>query len=140
MPRKSSLDLLGSVGLFEGLSRKELSAIHRQSKEMEFAPGKTIVKEGTSGVAFHLIVKGKARVSIGNRKRGLLGPGDFFGELSLIDRHPRTATVVAETPVRTLALVSWDFMPLLERNPSIARKILVEMCARLRADRALLTH
>jgi CRP-like cAMP-binding protein len=140
MPTKKPRDMLASVPLFEGLSNKELVQIHRMGKEVDFAAGKVVVKEGGSAVGFHLILKGKARVTIRGRNRTTLGPGNFFGELSLIDRGPRTATVTAETPLRTLSLVSWEFIPLLERQPSIARKILVEMCRRLREVDDSLTH
>ena len=137
---KTSLQLLGSVGLFEGLSQKELSQIHRQAREGEFEPEDVIVTEGETGVGFHLILSGRAKVLAGKRQLASLGPGDFFGELSLIDRGPRTATVVATTRLKTLSLVSWEFLPLLDRNPRIARKILVEITRRLRNERESLTH
>jgi len=141
MARKSPAQMLGSVGLFEGLSRRELAQIERMSRRVEFPAGSTIVKEGEEGVGFHLILAGRAKVSIKGRARSILGPGKFFGELSLIDRGMRTATVTAETTVSTLSLVSWEFLPLLEKTPSINRKILVEMCRRLReADRQSHTH
>ena len=141
MARKSPVQMLGSVGLFEGLSRRELGLVQKMSRQVEFPPGTTIVKEGEEGVGFHLILSGRAKVSIKGRSRTTLGPGKFFGELSLIDRGRRTATVVAETKVETLSIVSWEFLPLIEKSPSIARKLLVEMCRRLReADRLSHTH
>jgi CRP/FNR family cyclic AMP-dependent transcriptional regulator len=136
MPKRKSLtELLGSVGLFEGLSKRELSQIEAAGKEVKFSAGRTIVTEGENGVGFHLILDGKAKVSVGGRKRSAMGPGQWFGELSLIDRGPRTATVTAETPVRTFSLLSWEFLPLLDKNPKIARKVMVEMCAWIRAER-----
>lgn len=137
---KTSLDMLGSVGLFEGLSKRELSQIHRTAREGEFMPEEVIVTEGETGVGFHLIISGRAKVLAGKKAIANLGPGDFFGELSLIDRGPRTATVVAQTKLKTLSLVSWEFLPLLDRNPSIARKILVEITRRLRNERKSHTH
>ena len=137
---KSPLQLLGSVGLFEGLSKKELSQIHKQAREGEFQPDEVIVTEGDSGVGFHLILSGRARVLAGKKSIANLGPGDFFGELSLIDRGPRTATVVAQTKLKTLSLISWEFLPLLDRNPAMARKILVEVTRRLRNERKSFTH
>jgi len=137
---KSSLQMLGSVGLFEGLSKKELSQIHKQAREGEFQPDEVIVNEGDTGVGFHLILSGRARVLAGKKSLANLGPGDFFGELSLIDRGPRTATVVAQTKLKTLSLISWEFLPLLDRNPSMARKILVEVTKRLRNERKSFTH
>jgi CRP-like cAMP-binding protein len=137
---KTSLDMLGSVGLFEGLSKRELSQIHKTAREGEFMPEETIVTEGETGVGFHLILSGRAKVLAGKKTIANLGPGDFFGELSLIDRGPRTATVTAQTKLKTLSLVSWEFLPLLDRNPSIARKILVEITRRLRNERKSHTH
>jgi CRP/FNR family transcriptional regulator, cyclic AMP receptor protein len=139
--RKSLTDLLGSVGLFEGLSKRELNQIEKAGKEVSFSPGRTIVTEGEDGVGFHLILEGKAKVVVGGRKRSTMGPGQWFGELSLIDRGPRTATVTAETPVTTFSLLSWQFLPIIDKNPKIARKVLIEMCRRLReADAGAHTH
>lgn len=140
MARKSLTELLGSVSLFEGLSKRELAKIEKLGKEVNFPAGKTIVTEGENGVGFHLILEGKAKVIGGGRKRSTMGPGEWFGELSLIDRGPRTATVTTETPVRTFSLLSWEFLPLLDKNPMIARKIMVEMCTRLRAERTSHRH
>jgi CRP/FNR family transcriptional regulator, cyclic AMP receptor protein len=140
MARKTPTQMLASVGLFEGLSPRELSQIERAGRQVEFPAGSTIVKEGEEGVGFHLIVSGRAKVTIKGRTRTMLGPGKFFGELSLIDRGPRTATVTAETAVTTLSLVSWEFLPMLEKNMSITRKILVEMCRRLREADTSFTH
>jgi len=140
MSRKSAVQMLGSVGLFEGLSAKELNQISKAGREVQFPAGSTIVKEGEEGVGFHLILSGRAKVTIKGRSRTTLGPGKFFGELSLIDRGPRTATVVAETAVKTLSLVSWEFLPLVEQTPSIARKLLIEMCRRLREADHSHTH
>ena len=137
---KTSLQMLARVGLFEGLSKKELAQIHRQAREGEFPAGEVIVTEGETGVGFHLSLSGRARVVSGKRTVSNLGPGDFFGELSLIDRGPRTATVIAQTPLRTLSLVSWEFLPLLDRNPTIARKMLVEITKRLRNEQKSHTH
>jgi CRP/FNR family cyclic AMP-dependent transcriptional regulator len=134
------MGLLRSVPIFEGLSQKELQAVMRSAKQVEYAPDRDIVKEGSSGVGFHLILEGQARVLVGGRTRAKLGPGDFFGEMSLIDGGPRSATVRADTGVRTLSLASWEFTPLLDANPSIARKLLVELSRRLRAVERSLTH
>ena len=140
MPRKTLKELLGDVSLFEGLSKQDLTKIEKLGKEVEFPKGKTIVTEGEDGVGFHLILEGKAAVIVNGRKRSTMGPGTWFGELSLIDRGPRTATVTTETPVRTFSLLSWEFLPLLDKNPRIARKIMIEMCRRLRAERLDHSH
>jgi CRP/FNR family cyclic AMP-dependent transcriptional regulator len=138
--KKDSLALLGGVPLFEGLSKKELSSILSVAKQIHFDEGHDIVEEGATGVGFHLLLEGEAHVLIGGRKRATLRAGDYFGEMSLIDGGPRSATVRTSTPVRTLALTSWAFMPLLDKNPSIARKLLTEMSKRLRNIERALTH
>lgn len=132
--------MLRSVPLFEGLTGREIAAIVEVAKDVQHPRGRRIVEEGKRGVGFHLIVEGRAKVIVGKRTKARLGPGDYFGEMSLIDEGPRSATVEAETLVRTLSLASWDFLPLLDRSPSIARKMLVEMSRRLRAAEASATH
>ena len=140
MARKSTLEMLACVDLFDGLSRKELQQVERMGRTVEFPAGATIVTQGDEGVGFHMILSGRARILVNGRTRDTIGAGKFFGELSLIDRGRRTATVKADTAVRTLSLASWQFMPLIEKNPSIARKILLELTRRLREERSSHTH
>lgn len=137
---KDAEPMLKSVPIFEGLTKKELEAVMSSAKEIEFAPGREIVKEGASGVGFHLILEGQANVIVGDHAQAKLGPGDYFGEMSLIDGGPRSATVQADSAVRTLSLASWEFTPLLDSNPSIARKMLIELSRRLRAVESTHTH
>jgi CRP-like cAMP-binding protein len=138
--KKTPIDLLASVDLFQGLSKKEINKIYDAGKEVTFRQGRTIVSEGESGVGFHLIISGKAKVTVSDRLRGTLGPGDYFGEMAIIDRGPRSATVTAETDVTTLAVASWDFMPVLTENFNMAKKIMVELCRRLRGAEKSFTH
>lgn len=138
--KKDMLALLGSVGLFEGLSKRELEAVLASSKVIEVPEGKTIVEEGATGVGFHMILEGEANVKIGGKTRAKLGVGDYFGEMSLLDGGPRSATVEAASPVTTLSLTSWAFLPLIDDFPSIARKLLVEMSKRLRNVEKSLQH
>jgi CRP/FNR family cyclic AMP-dependent transcriptional regulator len=140
MAKKDMLAMLGRVPLFEGLSKRELGAIHGAAKVTEFSAGRAIVEEGATGLGFHLILEGEAAVTVGGRKRATVRAGDHFGEMSLIDGGPRSATVRAETPVRTLGLTSWAFLPLLEDHPTMARKLLVEMSKRLRNLEKSLQH
>lgn len=130
---KEALAKLQGVPLFEGLGKKELEAILSVSKQVHHEAGHHIVREGASGAGFHLILDGKASVTSGDRALASLGPGEYFGEVSLIDGGPRSATVTAETGVTTLSLASWEFMPMLGKHPSIATKLLVALCGRLRA-------
>lgn len=131
--KQDRLAMCADVPLFAGLSKRQLQEVIRTATEVNHPEGDVIVQEGSTGVGFHLILEGQARVTIGGRSRAVLGPGDYFGEISLIDGGPRTATVTAETPVRTLSLTSWEFRPMLKRNPEIAHKLLVHLCGLVRA-------
>lgn len=124
--------MLGAVPIFSELSKKELTAILRSAKEVQHGDGAVLAREGEPGLGFFLILEGTAKVTVGDRTRTRLGPGDFFGEISLLDQGPRTASVVAESPVRLLGLTQWSFKRLIEQNPSIAAKMLKVMAQRLR--------
>jgi len=95
-------------------------------------PGRSLASEGEPGGRFYLILEGKAEVTVGGESRAELGAGEYFGEISLIDGEPRSATVTAASELRVLSLASFTFAPLLVEHPTITRKILLEMCARLR--------
>lgn len=138
--KKDALAMLSSVPLFDGLSKRELNAIVNVAKEIEFEEDHAIVEEGATGVGFHLILEGEVAVLVGGRKRATLGAGNYFGEMSLLDGGPRSATVKTATPVRTLAITSWAFLPLIDKSPSIAKKMLQEMSRRLRSLERSLTH
>ncbi len=125
--------LLGMVGLFGGLGPEELAAIAEGAVEVGFAEGRTIVRQGEVGTGFFLIATGQARVVRDGQTIAELGPGDFFGELSLLDGEPRIAAVVTQTPATCLAIASWDFEALLEARPRLAILILKGVARRLRA-------
>lgn len=135
-----TLEMLSSVPLFDGLSKRELQAVFRLGDIVEHPAGEAIVREGAAGAGFHLVLEGTAKVRMGGRTRKTLGPGDYFGEMALIDKGRRSATVLAETAVTTLVISSWNFNPLIERFPSIARKLLIELSRRVRALEKSLTH
>jgi CRP/FNR family transcriptional regulator, cyclic AMP receptor protein len=138
--RSDAVELLSQVPLFSELTNKELAAIARATKEVHHKPGRVLAKEGDSGIGFFLIVDGTAKVTVNGRKRAKLTAGDFFGEISLLDGGPRTATVTAETPMTLLGLTQWVFKRLVEQNPAIATKVLRVMAQRLRATPAGLTQ
>ena len=131
-----AVKLLSGVPLFEGCSKKELEAISRAGKEVSHTEGDVLAREGDSGVGFFMIQDGTAKVSVGGKARSRLGPGDFFGEISLLDGGPRSATVTAETDVKLLGLTAWVFKGLIEQNPQIALKMLRVMASRLRSASA----
>jgi CRP/FNR family transcriptional regulator, cyclic AMP receptor protein len=131
---------LRTVPLFEGLSDKELKHVLAQSIIVDHEAGRDIVEQGHLGAGFHLILEGQATVSQGSRIVGTIGPGDYFGEISVIDGKPRSATVMTNSPVRTLALAAWDFRPLLEAHPAFSRKILLGLCQAIRTAEAQLSE
>jgi CRP-like cAMP-binding protein len=126
-------EILGRVPLFEGLSEKELSAVANAVKERRYDTGDTIVSEGEGGVGYFVIAEGTARVEAHGQRVGTLGPGSSFGEVALLDEGGRrTASVIAEAPMRVFALTSWQFTPLLEQHPQIAIKVAKLLARRLR--------
>jgi CRP-like cAMP-binding protein len=129
---EEGIELLGAVDLFAGLTTNELLKIHMLAREEPVRAGRALAAEGETGGRFYLILEGTAQVTIGDHKVNELGPGDYFGEISLIDGEPRSATVTATSDGRVLSLASFTFAPLLQEHPSITHKILLEMCRRLR--------
>ena len=127
------ISLLRGVALFQGVADDGLAAVAAKATEIGFEAGRTIVRQGEVGTGFFLIASGQARVVRGGRAIAELGPGQFFGELSLLDQQPRIANVVAETPVDCLALASWDFEAILTSQPGVALAILRGVARRLRA-------
>jgi CRP-like cAMP-binding protein len=117
-------ELLDDVPLFSGLRPREREEIAGTMKGRSVAPGETIVVEGESGVGFFVIESGTARVSVGGEDRRLLGPGQYFGEVALISRSPRSATVTADTEVRCWGLTSWEFRPIVQSDVTIAWSLL----------------
>lgn len=130
--KKEQRERLRSVRLFEGLSKADLDYVINVSRVAEHSAGHTFISEGDPGVGFNLILAGEARVVHGDRTVAHLGPGDYFGEMSLIDGGPRTATIIADTPITALGITSWDFRPMVKREPRIAWKLLVHLTGRLR--------
>jgi CRP/FNR family transcriptional regulator len=124
---------LRKVDIFDELSDKELKRLARSFRESKFTTGETIAAEGRSGVGFFVIAEGTVRYSVGGEEKGTGGPGDYFGEIALIDDGPRTATVIADGPVTAYGLTSWEFRPLVEENAEIAWELLQKMAKRLRA-------
>jgi CRP-like cAMP-binding protein len=127
------LETLRKVSLFEGLSDRELEAVAHASKERRFDTGDTVVVEGEGGVGFFVVAEGTARVEARGRRVGAITSGGSFGEVALLDDvGRRTATVIAESPLRVYGLTSWQFTPLLEQHPSIALKVAKMLARRLR--------
>ncbi|OFX29069.1 MAG: hypothetical protein A2Z07_07545 [Armatimonadetes bacterium RBG_16_67_12] len=133
MTRKQKTDLLRRVDLFGAVSARSLGLIADAAVDLAFPAGEYIVRQGQIGTGFYLIVGGRVRVLRGSERLAHLGPGEFFGELSVLDQAPRMAHVIAEEPTICLALASWDLTRLLEKNPRIALAMLRVVARRLRA-------
>ncbi|HEY7659620.1 MAG TPA: cyclic nucleotide-binding domain-containing protein [Actinomycetota bacterium] len=124
---------LAKVPIFSECSKRELGIISRAAKEVSHREGTVIAREGERGVGLFLILEGRCVVSIGGKTKAKLGPGDFFGEVALLDGGPRTATVTAMTPVKLVGITGWVFRGLLMEHPSIALKTLEAVAGRLRS-------
>jgi CRP-like cAMP-binding protein len=129
---RNGTDYLATVGLFSVLSKAELRQVLKASDQVDAEPGQVLVVEGRPGHEFFLILEGEAIVRRNGRKIATLGPGEYFGELSLLDHGPRSATVVAATEMRLLVLGQREFAGLLQTIPGMAAKLLVSMAHRLR--------
>jgi CRP/FNR family cyclic AMP-dependent transcriptional regulator len=138
--KSEAVRMLAGVPIFSELSKKELESIAQAGKEVQHRKGAVIAREGDSGLGFFLILEGLADVSVAGHHVRTLGSGDFFGEISLLDGGPRSATVTAATPIRMLGLTQWVFKRLVEQNPVLASKMLKIMAQRLRISSRELTH
>jgi CRP/FNR family cyclic AMP-dependent transcriptional regulator len=132
-------EVLKRVPLFSNLSQRQLGLIARHADEVHREAGRILAKQGEIGLEFLLLVEGTARVERDGTFLARLKAGDFFGEMSLIDGKPRSATVIAETPVILLAIHRRSFSYLLDTIPALPRKMLTTLCERLRqADETML--
>lgn len=125
-------EFLARVPIFSNCTLEEITAISSVAQPSFFQPGQIIVTQGTPGQAFYLILAGRVEILRDGHSLGAFGAGDFFGEMSLLDQAPRSATIRAIEQTECLMLSSWDFKALLERYPSIAVKLLEVLSRRLR--------
>jgi CRP/FNR family transcriptional regulator, cyclic AMP receptor protein len=126
------VDLLRRVPLFAGLGDGDLREVARLADEVDVPAGTALTREGQLGHEFFVIVEGRARVNRNGRKVNELGPGDFLGEIALIDGRPRSATVTTEEPTRLLVLAHREFRSLLDNFPKIERQVLQALADRVR--------
>jgi CRP-like cAMP-binding protein len=141
MARDSKLDHLAQVRLFSACTKKELALLGKASDEVTVAAGKEVVTEGTVGHEFFLILDGQASVIRHGKKVATLGPGQYFGEMALLDKGVRTASIRTETPALLLVLGQREFSGVLDEVPALAHKLLMSMAARLReADERAFSH
>jgi CRP/FNR family cyclic AMP-dependent transcriptional regulator len=128
----AKVELLRNVPLFSGLSAKELMSLSRLMDEIDLKPGTVIIREGNTGGEFFIVIEGTIEVKRKGRRLARLGPGDYLGEIALIDHGPRTATAMVETEARLLVLASREFHSMLASDPRIENKILRTLAARVR--------
>jgi CRP-like cAMP-binding protein len=126
-------ELLAACRLFSGVAPPDLVAVADRAVEVDFPANHVIARQGEIGTGFFLVVSGSVRVIRGGEQVAVLGPGEFFGELSVLDGQPRVAQVVAIEPTRCLGLASWDFEQALLESPTLALSILRGLAARLRS-------
>jgi CRP-like cAMP-binding protein len=130
----AKVDLIKGVPLFADCSKKELAEVAGIADEIDLREGKELTTQGKPGREFFVLVEGGADVRKGSRRINQLGPGDFFGEISLVRQTPRTATVVATSPVRALVITDRSFRTLLQHSPEIQGKVMSALAARLGPD------
>ncbi len=126
-------ELLASAPLLAGVDEAGLARIAERVVEVEFAADHVIARQGEVGTGFFLIASGQVRVVRDGQTLARMGPGDFFGELSVLDGRPRIAQVIADGPTVCLALASWDFEAVVKDEPTVALAILRGLAGRLRA-------
>jgi CRP/FNR family cyclic AMP-dependent transcriptional regulator len=126
------VEVIKAVPLFAGLSDREAAELARRFTERRFEAGTDLTSQGASGVGFFVLGSGEAMVTVDGEERRTLGPGDFFGELALLDRGSRTATITATTAGTAYGLTAWDFKPLIEANGAMAWTLLQELAHRIR--------
>jgi len=132
LAREEKIDMLGSMPLFQGVDAEDLGGIADRTVEVDYASGGVIVREGEIGTGFFVIVSGSVRVVRDGETVITLGRGEFFGELSVLDRRPRIAQVVAAEPTTCLALASWDLEAVIAEQPRVALAMLRVLAERLR--------
>lgn len=130
---KPSTDLLRNIKLFSSLDDKDLESLSEEFNERRFPAGHAVALEGEGGLVFFVVESGEASVEVHGEQVGTLGPGDSFGEVALIDRRPRTATVTASTDLTCFSLPVFVFRPFVESRPQVAWKLLEAMADRLEA-------
>jgi len=125
-------EVLAQVPLFSMLPKKELAKLARDAHDRRFPAGAVLTDEEETGVSFGVIVAGRAAVSVHGRPARILGPGDCFGEMALIDNSHRSARITAETDLRCLLFVAWVFRPFALAHPQTAWALLEMMVQRVR--------
>ncbi len=130
--QKTVINLFGSVPIFVNLGKKYVQTLAASASERTFKAGDVIVKQGDVGLGFFVVADGQVSVEKSGKVVATLGPGQFFGEMALLDEQPRTANVKAVTPVRCYVLAPWEFWGSVKQDPEALRTLLRETVKRLR--------
>jgi CRP-like cAMP-binding protein len=130
------ISTLKTVPIFAGLSDRNLKRVIDIAKEVMHTDGQAVMEEDASAAGLHVILEGEADIAVHGQHVATFGPGDYFGEMSIIDGKPRSATVTAKGTLRTLGIPAWTFETLMERHPSIMRTLLTELSSRIRGIEA----
>src|SRR5919201_3059711 len=130
----TKLDLIARVPLFTPLSKKERGQVASIADELDLPADKLLIREGEPGREFFVLLEGEAEVTRKGKKLATRRSGEFFGEIALVSRVPRTATVKTSKPVRALVIRDVDFRALIRRTPAIAVKVLEALADRLAPD------
>ena len=134
------IDVLAGIRLFSACSREELTKLAQLFDEVERPVGSVLVREGDPGSEFYVIIDGTATATIGGKYVAKLSPGDFFGEMSLLDRSPRAATVTADLDLELLVADARSFAALVDAAPSVGMRMMRMMSERLRTVEAAPVH
>ena len=129
--QNTKVEALKRAPLFEDFSRKELTALARVSEDLEVSAGTVLCREGETGQEFFVIVEGDTEITKRGKPVANRVGGDFIGEIALLEKIPRTATVTATTPLRLFVLTGPDFRRLVDENPKLERKIMSALAKRL---------
>jgi CRP-like cAMP-binding protein len=130
--------ILANVPLFESFSRRQIKQLAALTEVRDFMAGHVVVEEGTDGDGFYVVLSGQAKITANGRTVHRVLPGDHFGEISLLDGGPRTATVVTETPMEMLKMTRARFMKALAADPELSMAVLESLARMLRrVDRSL---
>lgn len=132
----TKLNALSRVPLFARCTRKELEFIAREGDEVDVPAGKTLIRQGRPGDTFYIQIAGTSEVKVGGKRRRVMNPGDFFGEISMIDRGAGTATVTTLSNSRLFVMSHAQFRDAIKANDTLMVKVLLAMGERLRADLA----
>ena len=130
----AKIDALSKVPLFARCSQKELEFLVTRTDEVDVPAGRTLITQGRAGDSFYLLLDGQATVQVDGRDRPALEPGSFFGEISMLDRGPATATVVTSAPSKLMVMSHAQFRDAIRANDQLLSQVMAAMAERLRRD------